>query len=131
MVYVRDLPPRAVDEPTRSSRSDPAPEPLEALLSALGACLGVGIRANAVARGIVLSSLELEIEADIAAAPLDGTGLEPGPLGFEVVRAVVRIEADAPREALVALVSRASLWSPVANTLHNGAQLDISLAPPG
>jgi hypothetical protein len=42
----------------------------------------------------------------------------------------VHLEADAPRDALAALVARAALWSPVANTLHNGACLDVALAPP-
>ena len=131
MVYVRDLPPLALDEPAGLAASNPAPEPLEALLSAFGACLGVGIRAGAITRGIVLSRLELEIEADVAAAPLDGAGQEPGAFGFDAVRAVVHLEADAPREALAALVSRATLRSPVANTLHNGAHLDVALAPLG
>ena len=128
MNHVRGRPPFAVDEPSGIPVADPAPQPLEVLLSALGSCLVIGIRANAVARAIALSRLELEIEADVSSAPMDGTG--PEPLGFETVRVAVHLEADAPRDALAALVARAALWSPVANTLHNGARLDIALAPP-
>jgi hypothetical protein len=53
----------------------------------------------------------------------------PQPLGFHIVRVRVHLEADAPRDALAALVARATLWSPVANTLHDGADLDVTLAP--
>lgn len=131
LTYVRDLPPLPADEPSViPGGADPAPQPLELLLSALGSCLAASLRANAVARGIVLSKLELDVEADMAAAPMDGA--HPEPLGFEAVRVTVRLVADdAPREALAALVARAALWSPVANTLHDGAHLDVVLAPPG
>ncbi len=128
MNHVRGRPPFAVDEPSGIPVADPAPQPLEVLLSALGSCLAIGIRANAVARAIALSRLELEIEADVSSAPMDGTS--PKPLGFETVRVAVHLEADASRDALAALVARAALWSPVANTLHNGACLDVALAPP-
>ena len=126
--HVRDRPPFAVDEPSGIPVADPAPQPLEVLLSALGSCLAIGIRANAVARAIALSRLELEIEADVSSAPMDGAS--PEPLGFETVRVAVHLEADASRDALAALVARAALWSPVANTLHNGSRLDVALAPP-
>jgi uncharacterized OsmC-like protein len=116
-----------VDEPSGIPVADPAPQPLEVLLSALGSCLASGIRANAVARAIALSRLELEIEADVPSAPMEGT--DPEPLGFETVRVAVHLEADASRDALAALVTRAALWSPIANTLHNGARLDVALAP--
>jgi uncharacterized OsmC-like protein len=51
-------------------------------------------------------------------------------LGFEEIRVAVHIDAEAPREALAALVARATLRSPVANTLHDGAQLSVGLAMP-
>jgi uncharacterized OsmC-like protein len=128
MNHVRGLPPLAVDEPSGIPGAEPAPQPLEVLLSALGSCLAAGIRANAVARGIALSRLELEVEADIAAAPMDEAC--PEPLGLDAVRVAVHIESVAPRDALAALVARATLRSPVANTLHDGAHLDVALTPP-
>ncbi len=39
------------------------------------------------------------------------------------------LDAEAPREQLEALVRHATLWSPVANTLHNPVHLDVTLAP--
>jgi hypothetical protein len=62
--------------------------------------------------------LELDVYGDIL----------PGSIGFETVKVVVRLEADAPRDALDALVRHATLWSPVANTLHNPVHLDVLLA---
>ncbi len=129
--HVRDLPsfgatvietPELLDENT-------APNPSETLLSALGSCLVVGIHANAVARAIPIRSLELEISAEINFAALWGTGdLELKPIGFEVINVVVHIEADASRPVLKALVDYATLWSPVANTLHNPVHLDVELS---
>ena len=129
MNYVRDLPALPVDETSGIPGVGAAQQPLEFLLSALGSCLAAGLRANALARGIMLSKLELEVAADIAAAPRDAA--RPEPLGLDEVRVTVHLEADAPRDALAVLVAHAALWSPVANTLHNGVHLQVALAPPG
>ena len=123
---IRDLPALIVDEPSGIADAEPAPEPLEVLLAALGSDLTIGIRVGAMARGIALSRLALDLEADIAAAPMDMG--QPAPLGLEAVRVTVHIEADAPREALAALVARATLRSPVANTLHDGTELNVGLS---
>lgn len=129
LTHIRDLPPLAIDEPSGIPASDPAPQPLEVLLAALGADLAIGIRAMAVTRGVTLMSLRLEVEADIAVPPLDAG--PPSPLGLGEVRVAVHIAAQAPREALAALIARATLHSPVANTLHDGTQLSVSLATAG
>jgi hypothetical protein len=39
----------------------------------------------------------------------------------------VQLEAEATHENLAALVKHATLWSPVANTLHNPVHLDVHL----
>ncbi len=145
--YIRNLPPQQVmeDEPGGLLGEAVAPNASEALLAALGSCLVVGIHADAVAQRIPIRSLELELEADINTTAVWGAGdLDPksigpksigpksiGPksIGFEAVRVSVRLDADAPRATLLALVRRATLWSPVANTLHNPVHLDVTLAP--
>jgi len=124
--HIRDLPALVVDGPSGIADAEPAPEPLEVLLAALGSDLTMSIRAGAVARGIALSSLTLDLEADIAFASTDM--VQPAPLGLEAVRVAVHIKADVPREALAALVARATLRSPVANTLHDGTELKVALA---
>jgi uncharacterized OsmC-like protein len=128
--YIRDLPPQPVveDEPEGLSAESFAPNASEALLAAFGSCLAVGIHANAIAQGIPLRSLELELAAELNSTAVWGTGdLTPKTIGFETIRVSVRIEADAPRASLDALVRHATLWSPVANTLHNPVHLDVTL----
>ena len=126
--HIRDLPVLIVDEPSGIPDPDPAPHPLEILLAALGSDLAIGIRAMAVTHGITLSSLELEVEADMTRA-LSKSGAPPS-LGLEEVRVAIHITADVPREALATLIASATLRSPVANTLHDGTQLSVALAAP-
>lgn len=131
--YIRTLPPQPVmeDEPESLLAEDLAPNASEALLAALGSCLAVGIHANAIARRIPVRSLELELEADINTTAVWGAGdIDPKPVGFEAVRVLVRMEADASRRSLAALIKHAIMWSPVSNTLHNPVHLDVELAEP-
>lgn len=127
--YIRTLPAHIVDEPPGLLGDDTAPNPTEALLAALGSCLSVGIQANAVARGITLYKLELELEGDINITSVWGVGdLSPKRLGLTAVRAKVHVEGDASRAALDELVAHANTWSPVANTVRNPVSLSVSLA---
>ncbi len=130
--YVRDLPPQPVmeDEPENLLSENSAPNASEALLAAFGSCLAVGIHANAVARHIPVRHLELHLEADLNTTAVWGTGdTDPKPIGFEAVRVSVELDADASEDALAALIRHATLWSPVANSLHNPIHLDVVLAP--
>lgn len=130
--YIRDLPPQPVmeDEPEGLSGETVAPNASEALLAAFGSCLAVGIHANALAQGIPIDVLELDVSADINTTSVWGAGdLSPKTIGFETIRVSVLLKANAPRKALEALVRHATLWSPVANTLHNPVHLDVTLEP--
>ena len=130
--HIRDLPPQAVVENASPSLSSEtvAPNASEALLAALGSCLAVGIHANAVAQGIPIRSLALDLTANLNATAVWGAGnLAPHAIGFESIQVVVHIDAEVPRDSRAALVRHATLWSPVANTLHNPVHLDVTLAP--
>jgi thiosulfate/3-mercaptopyruvate sulfurtransferase len=127
--YIRTLPAHIIDEPPGLLGDDTAPNPTEAALAALGSCLSVGIHANAVARGITLYKVELELEGDINITSVWGIGdLSPKTLGLTAVRAKVHLEGDASREALDELVAHANAWSPVANTIRNPVPLSVTLA---
>jgi uncharacterized OsmC-like protein len=127
--FIRNLPAYIVDEPPGLLGDDTAPNPSEAVLSALGSCLAVGIHANAVARGITVYKLELELEGDLNITAVWGTGdLSEKPVGFTDIRAKVTFEADRPREELEALVAHAKVWSPVANTMTRPVNLEVALA---
>lgn len=130
--YIRDLPPQPVMEDQSEGLLGEAavPNASEALLAALGSCLSIGIHDNALARGIPIRSLELDVEADINPTAIPGTyDRHPKTIGFESIRVFVRMDADASRKALASLVKHTVLWSPVANTLHNPVHLDFDLAP--
>ena len=129
--YIRDLPAQPVieHEPEGLLSETVAPNALESLLAALGSCLAVGIHANAVARNIPVRRLELELAAETDSTAGWGAGSgTPRPIGFEAIHVTVHLDADAPRDALSALIRHATLWSPAANTLHNPVHLDVALA---
>ena len=129
LTFVRNLPAHVIDEPPHLLGDDTAPNPSEALLATLGSCLSVGLHANAVARGIALTRLELELEGDINVTAVWGVGdLSDKRLGFTDIRVRVHLEGDASREELEDLVSHANAWSPVANTLRNPVSVEVGLA---
>lgn len=125
---IRTFPPYVVDEPPALLGDDTAPNPSEVALAALGSCIAVGIHANSVARGIVISKLEIELEGDLNVSCVWGTGnLANKPVGFSEVRASITFEADRVREELEALVVHAVKWSPIANTFTQPVPLKINL----
>ncbi|MCB1728410.1 MAG: OsmC family protein [Gammaproteobacteria bacterium] len=128
--YVRDLAPMLIDEPPYQLGEDNAPNPSEAVLATLGACLAVGVHANATARGIKLSRLELQLEGDINVTAVWGTGDldEAKTLGFSAVRVKIDAEGDAPKEQIDEIIAHSNVWSPVANTLRNNVTLDVQPA---
>ena len=126
---IRDLPPYIVDEPPGLLGDDTAPNPSEASLAALGSCLAVGIHANAVAQGITVQKLELQLEADINITAVWGTGdTSPKPVGFDAVRVKVTLESDATPAQRDALIAHATKWSPVANTFIKPVGLAVAAA---
>ena len=127
--FIRSLPPHVIDEPPTLLGDDTAPNPSEAVLAALGSCLAVGIHANAIAQGITIKTLEIELEGDINITSVWGAGdLSDKPVGFSAIRAKVNIEADRSKEELDRLVQHARSWSPVANTISRPVDLDVQLA---
>jgi len=128
--YVRDLEPMLIDEPPHLLGENNAPNPSEAVLAALGACLAVGVHANATARGISLSKLEMDLEGDINVTAVWGTGdLDDAKfLGFSAVRVKIDAEGDASKEEIDDIIAHSNVWSPVANTLRNNVELEVSPA---
>ncbi len=128
--YVRDLAPMLIDEPPHLLGEDNAPNPSEAVLATLGACLAVGVHANATARGIKLTKLELELEGDINVTAVWGTGdlNEAKTLGFSAVRVKIDADGDASKEEIADIIKHSNVWSPVANTLRNNVELEVSPA---
>ncbi len=129
--YVRDLPPIAVQERLDRPGGEEDLSPVEAMLAALGSCLTARIRANAIASGTAIHTLALDVEGDLAVSGMWGQpGATPPRIGFGAIRVRVTIDADLPADRLRAMINHALMWSPVANTLHDAVDLNVSLAGP-
>jgi uncharacterized OsmC-like protein len=126
-IQVRDLRPLHADEPANLGGSDTAPNPVEQILGAFGACLAIGYTAGANGRGIHLRSLELDLTGIIDLPVF--FGLKDGHAGFREVDIVVRIDSDASPEALAALHEAVLRTSPVGNTLERPVVVHARLEP--
>ena len=126
--YARDLEPFVIDEPPVLLGDNTAPNPSEIVLGAFGSCLAVGLQANAAARGIALTKLEISLEGDINITSTWGTGeLAKPQIGFTDVRVKVAIEGDAPQDVLEEMVIHANEWSPVSATLRNPMPVSVEM----
>ena len=113
------------DEPPILAGSDEGANPVEHLLNALAACVTTSMVAHAAVRGIHIEELESEIEGDIDLRGFLGLA-DDVPKGFTDIRIKFRVTADIDnRERLKRLAS----YSPVVNTLTQGANVDIQVAP--
>lgn len=127
--YARDLEPFVIDEPPGLLGDNTAPNPSEIVLGAFGSCLAVGLQANAAARGISLTKLEIHLEGDINITSTWGTGeLAKPQIGFTDVRVKVDIDGDASPEVLAEMVAHANEWSPVSATLRNPMPVQVEMA---
>ncbi|NKB82594.1 MAG: OsmC family peroxiredoxin [Nitrospirales bacterium] len=113
------------DEPPILAGKDQGANPVEHLLNALAGCVTTSMVAHAAVRGIHIEELESELEGDI---DLRGfLGLAPTvPKGFTNIRLKFKVKADA--ENVKKLKSLAE-FSPVYNTLIQGAKVDIAIEP--
>lgn len=123
---VRDFPAILSDEPAGLGGGDTAPNPVEQLLAALGNCLAVGYAANAAVAGIEIQELSIAVDGDIDLHSF--LGLAGGHAGFNAIRAVVDLKADADAEAIEALHARVAASSPVGHTLNAPVELVITPA---
>ena len=119
-------------QPLKSPATNTAPAPGEIVLSGLGGCLAVGIKAVATWKKVNLTKVEIFLEGDIGNPAAWGAGgaleMTPPQMGFQEVRVKVLVEGDAPREVLEEIVQHANYYSPVANTIRNPIPFKISLA---
>jgi uncharacterized OsmC-like protein len=126
-ILVRDLPPTYADEPLELGGTNTASNPVEQVLGALGACLAIGYTAGAVARGITIDDLRIDLAGTIDLPVF--FGLAEGHAGYEQVDARVWLTSPAPREEIEALHAHVIRTSPVGNTLERPAGLSVSIVP--
>jgi uncharacterized OsmC-like protein len=113
------------DEPPVLAGHDLAPNPVEHLLNALAGCVTTSLVAHAAVRGIHLEEVESEIEGDI---DLRGyLGISPDvPRGYTNIRVKFKVKADSDN---MERLKKLAEYSPVYNTLIDGANVDIQVEP--
>lgn len=115
------------DEPPVLLGDNEGPNAVEAVLHALTSCLSVGFVYNAAAKGIKVDALDFDIEGDLDLRAFLGISDETRP-GYENIRVTYRVDADAPRDELVALCRYVQDTSPVVDILRNPVPVEVTLA---
>jgi uncharacterized OsmC-like protein len=113
-------------EPAVLLGTDTGPNPAEALLHALAACLTTTLVYVASARRVRLTSVESRIEGNMDVRGALGLSDEVRN-GFEDVRVSFRISGDAPPEKLREVVARAQARSAVYDIVTHGVPVAIDV----
>ena len=114
-------------EPAILLGSDTGPNPAEALLHALAACLTTSLVYVAAARGVHLTEVESTLEGDMDVQGALGLSDEYRN-GFEQIRVSFHVEGDAPEEKLREVVERAQQRSAVFDMVTNGVPVTVDVA---
>jgi uncharacterized OsmC-like protein len=85
--------------------------------AALGSCLAIGYSMWAARRGIPLTSLEVEIQADYDSR--GEYGVDEVPPGYREVRYVVKVESEAPEADVLRLLEEAEKHIPYLDIFRN------------
>ncbi len=105
-----------LDEPKDLGGNDTGPNPVEAVLAALGSCQAIVYRAYAAALGLQVDRVEVEVRGHL---DLRGfLNLAPVGAGLGGVTFVTRIESPEPAERVRELARLVSEHCPVLDTLQ-------------
>ena len=112
-------------EPAVLLGKDTGPNPAEALLHALAACLTTSLVYVAAARRVPLTRVESTLEGDMDVRGALGIS-DAYRNGFERVRVNFHIEGEAPAERLQELVNRAQQRSAVFDMVSHGVPVSVT-----
>lgn len=113
------------DEPPILAGNDEGANPVEHLLNALAACVTTSMVAHAAVRGIHIEELESELEGDIDLRGFLGLA-DNISKGFTDIRIKFRVKSDIDN---MERLKRLTTYSPVFNTITQGANVDIQVEP--
>lgn len=117
-----------VDEPSDLAGKNTAPNAVEYLLGAYGACLSVGFVLNATKRGVAVKNLEFALDGSIDNI-LTFLGLsQDGHPGFREIKVKAFAQADADEATLQEIWKETVSSSPVGNTLTRSVAIQPELA---
>lgn len=101
--------------------------PVEFLLHALAGCVATTFVLHAMARGVRINDMSMELEGDIDLRGLLGLNGEV-PAGYREIRVRMHVDADCSDEALADLMAYAQARSPVCNTICRPVPVRIERA---
>ena len=116
-----------IDHPLQFAAEDNGITPVEYVLVALGGCLTAGIAAVAQQRGIQLRSVRAEVAAEMDLHGILGADPEVRN-GFSGVRVDYRIDADASRAEIEALVAQSQKRSAVYDIITNPTAVTVTVS---
>ncbi|MFT5501333.1 MAG: putative OsmC-like protein [Woeseiaceae bacterium] len=111
------------DEPPILAGNDDGANPVEHLLNALAACVTTSMVAHAAVRGIQIQALESPLEGDIDLRGFLGLADDVAK-GFTNIRIKFKVRADVQN---LERLKRLTAFSPVLNTITEGATVDIQV----
>ena len=106
-----------VEEPSGPASTQEAPNSMEYVLGALGACLATGFVLNATRQGIAIHNLEVALDSSQDNVFTFFGLSDEGHPGFHEIRAKLYVQADAEEGTLKAIWDHAVKTSPVGNSL--------------
>ncbi|MDY0393206.1 OsmC family protein [Virgibacillus halophilus] len=113
-----------IDEPQELGGSDKGMNPVEVVLSALGACQAIVARTYASQFGIDLKGFRVTVEGDLDTDGfLNKSNVRPG---FSNIRYIFHIDTEAPAEKISAYQEFIETHCPVGDTLANPVALKAS-----
>ena len=113
-------------EPAILLGSDTGPNPAEALLHALAACLTTTLVYVATARKVRLTAVESTLEGDMDVRGCLGLSGEVRN-GFNHIRVSFQVSGEAPAEKLREIVERAQARSAVFDMVTNGVPVEVGV----
>ena len=117
-----------VEEPASTTGADNAPNSMEYVLGALGACLVTGFVLNATRRGIPIHNLEVALDSSQDNV-LTFFGLsDEGHPGFQEIKAKLFVQAEADEATIREIWERSVATSPVGNSLARSVRITPELS---
>ena len=114
------------DHPSLFGETDNAATPLEILLSALASCLTGGVASIAQNRGVKLNAVKVTVEGDMIMQGVLGIDADVRN-GFNAIRVVFDIDADASEDEIAGIVSQSQKRSAIYDIITNPGNVSTTL----
>ncbi|MHB1435502.1 MAG: OsmC family protein [Thermoplasmata archaeon] len=124
--HIRHFPPLPFDEPPALAGADAAPNPVEQILAALGACLTTTFVVNASLQGIPLESVEADLHGDLDLRGFLGLSKTVNP-GYDSVQVELRVRSPASAAQIEALARRAEETCPISAIFQRNVAVKVAL----